>query len=70
MMQDGYEAYYNEPSVVGHYKNPGGLYPVESLISKAYTGIDFSDGMIQAARQRFPGAESCSNTAANRKWIS
>lgn len=22
MMQDGYEAYYNEPSVVGHYKNP------------------------------------------------
>ena len=23
MMQDGYEAYYNEPSVVGHYKTLG-----------------------------------------------
>src|SRR5437773_8940560 len=79
-----YQTYYNDPAVLAHYKNSGGLYPAETVllsqvkeelkdqpildvgigggrttpylreISKSYTGIDFSEGMIQSARQKFP----------------
>lgn len=87
MVRDEYSAYYNDPKVVGFYKDHGRLGPVETVllarikeevqgqpildigigggrttpfllqISQAYTGIDFSEGMIQAARQNFPGVD-------------
>jgi ubiquinone/menaquinone biosynthesis C-methylase UbiE len=79
--------YYNDPAVVGFYKDDDGLNPFEAAllarvndelqnqpildigigggrvtpylrqISKAYTGIDYSEGMIEATRRKFPGVD-------------
>lgn len=80
-------AYYNDPAVVGFYKDDDSLNPIEATllarvkeelqdqpileigigggratpylrqISKVYTGIDYSETMIQATRQKFPGVD-------------